>query len=117
MIVSGGNGQASVIDSGGGWFGAFATPDVVASQQEARSALAITENMKPDVKRIVTIETTGKPVVVLDGQIGPQEPVIEYPGGKNQRFFDFHERENRLDYIKPINPTQPLSEKPANINN
>lgn len=87
LVVSESTGQAKAIDAGKPALGAFATPDPVPSQAYARETLAITPNMKADVSRVVKIETTGKPVVQIEGKIAPQEPLNLYSGNGNQVFF------------------------------
>lgn len=107
MVVSD-LGQAQAIDAGKPAFGNFATPDEVLSQAYARDKLAITPAMKPDVSKVVPIETTGKPMVQVEGKIAPQNPIGLHSGNENQIFFDYPAGSNRLEYVSPTGPTQSL---------
>jgi filamentous hemagglutinin len=108
MVVSDTTGQAQALDAGKPAIGAFATPDPIPSQIYARETLAITPSMKPDVSKVVQLETTGKPVVQIQGKVAPQEPIGTYPGNGNQVFYDYPSGSIRTEYVKPLGPTQSL---------
>jgi filamentous hemagglutinin len=108
LVVSDLTGQARAIDNGKPALGAFATPDLVPSQAYARETLAITPAMKADVSRVVQVETTGKQMVQIEGEIAPQEPIGLYPGNGNQVFYDYPAGSVRTEYVKPLGQTQPL---------
>jgi hypothetical protein len=107
MLVSD-TGQAQAIDAGKPAFGGFSTPDLVPSQTYARDTLAITPAMKPDVSKFVPIETTGRPIVLIEGKIAPQEPVAIHSGNGNQIFYDYPAGSNRGEYLRSTGPTQSL---------
>ncbi|SDI70645.1 filamentous hemagglutinin [Paraburkholderia steynii] len=106
MVVT--NGQASAIAAGKPAVGAFSTPDVVPNQQYVRDTLAVTPAMKPDVSMVQPVQTTGKPMVTVEGQIAPQTPANQFPGGGNQTFYDYPAGGTRTDYVRPVGPAQPL---------
>jgi hypothetical protein len=81
MVVS--EGQAQALMRGQSAFGGFATPDAVASQAFARNDLAILEEFKSDVSRVVTVEITA-PQAVNSGWVGP---LGNYAGGAQQVEF------------------------------
>lgn len=108
MVVS--EEQAQVLANNKPAVGAFSTPDAVPSQIYVRERLAITSDMKPDVSKVIPVETTGKPMVQIEGKIAPQEPAGQYPGGGNQTFYDYPVRSTRTDYVKPTGPAQTLPE-------
>jgi hypothetical protein len=106
MIVSDGQGKA--LDAGKPAIGGFATPDLVPDQAYARGPLAITPSMKLDVSRFVSVETTGKAMVQIEGKVAPQAPVSIHVGDGNQFFFDYPAGSIPTDYVKPLGPTMPL---------
>lgn len=100
MVVT--PGQASAISEGKPALGGFATPDNVPNISFVRRELAITEGMKLAGPLFVQpIVVTGKPMVVVEGMVGPQNPVQAHPGGRNQIFFDYPQNANKFDYIVP----------------
>ncbi|MBU9581097.1 hypothetical protein KTE26_21930, partial [Ralstonia mannitolilytica] len=106
MVVT--SGQAAAIADGKPALGAFSTPDLVPNQAYVRSNLAVTPSMKPDVSMLQPVQTTGKPMVTVEGGIAPQVPVSQYPGGGNQTFYDFPVGGVRSDYVKPVGPAIPI---------
>lgn len=106
MVVT--SGQAEAIANGKPAVGAFSTPDAVPSQAYVRGNLAITPAMKPDVSMVQPVQTTGKPLVTVEGGIAPQVPSSQYPGGGNQTFYDYPTGGARTDYVKPVGPAKPI---------
>jgi Hemagglutinin repeat len=107
MVVS--PGQVQAIADGKPAVGAFSTPDSVTSVADVRTNLAVTDTMKPGTDLLIQpVATTGKPMVIVEGQIGPQEPSTQYPGGGNQTFYDYPAGATRTDYVKPVGNAQPL---------
>jgi len=106
MVVT--QGQAAAIANGKPALGGFSTPDLVPNQGYVRSNLAITADMKPDVSMVQPVQTTGKPMVIVEGKIAPQAPVSQYPGNGNQNFYDYPVGGSRTDYVQPVGPAQPL---------
>ena len=81
MVVS--EGQAAALMRGEPAFGGWGTPDLVPSQAYARNGLVIIPEFKPDVSRLVTVETTA-PQLVNYGYTGR---IGIYPGGRPQVQF------------------------------
>ncbi|CAE6856709.1 hypothetical protein R69658_07423 [Paraburkholderia aspalathi] len=106
MVVT--SGQASAIAAGKPALGAFSTPDLVPNQQYVRDTLAVTPAMKPDVSMVQPVQTTGKPMVTVEGKIAPQAPASQFPGGGNQTFYDYPAGSARTDYVSPVGPAQSL---------
>jgi filamentous hemagglutinin len=106
MVVT--SGQAEAIANGKPAVGAFSTPDSVPDQAYVRGSLAVTPAMKPDVSMVQPVQTTGKPLVTVEGAIAPQVPISQYPGGGNQTFYDYPAGGTRTDYVKPVGPATPL---------
>jgi hypothetical protein len=64
--------QKSMIENGETRIGGWASPDVPASQAEARQALAIRPEYKPDLPYVAEIEVTKPGAVIREGVAGPQ---------------------------------------------
>lgn len=81
MVVA--KGQAEALMEGKPAFGGFATPDNIPNQAYARDKLVILEEFKPDVSRVITVETTAPQKV----NSGITVPLDNYGGGVRQVEF------------------------------
>jgi len=92
------------------WIGGFGTVDEISNKSYVRNELAVKEEWKEDLDRVVTFRVT-KPLPVLLGPVGPQvdSGANSYlPGGGGQIAMQVNPKK-RGDYVEVVSVT-PLKE-------